>query len=50
MRSGNCEIAGNCELYNAYFPAINRMINLMRELQNDEAPRRGLEGPDHGTI
>ena len=32
--SGNCEIAGNSELYNAYFPAINRMIDVMRELQN----------------
>ena len=35
MHAGNCEIAGNSELYNAYFPAINRMINVMRELQNN---------------
>lgn len=30
--AGNCEIAGNSEMYNAYFPAINRMIDVMREL------------------
>lgn len=33
--AGNCEISGNSELYSAYFPAINRMVNMMRELQNN---------------
>lgn len=33
--AGNCEVAGNHELFNAYFPAINRMIDVMRELQNN---------------
>lgn len=34
MRAKNCEISGNAELYSAYFPAINRIIDVMRELQN----------------
>ncbi len=34
MRAKNCEISGNVELYSAYFPAINRIIDVMRELQN----------------
>ena len=32
--AGNCEISGNGELYHAYFPAIQRMVNIMREMQN----------------
>lgn len=32
--AGNCTVAGNTELYNAYFPAINRMIDVMREAHN----------------
>ena len=35
VHAGNCEITGNHELYNAYFAAINRMIDLLRELQNN---------------
>jgi hypothetical protein len=34
VRAGNCEITGNGELYSAYFAAINRMIDVMRELEN----------------
>jgi len=35
LRAENCEISGNSELYSAYFPAINRIIDVMRELQNN---------------
>jgi len=31
--AGTCEIAGNVELYNAYYPALNRMIDVMRNMQ-----------------
>jgi hypothetical protein len=31
MRAANCEIYGNSELYAAYFPAITRIIGVMRE-------------------
>ena len=34
VRAGNCEVTGNSELYAAYFAAITRMIDLLRELEN----------------
>ena len=35
VRAGNCEVIGNSELYSAYFAALTRMIDVMRELQNN---------------
>lgn len=34
VRAGTCEVSGNGELYAAYFAAITRMIDVMRELEN----------------
>lgn len=34
VRAGTCEVTGNGELYAAYFAAITRMIDVMRELEN----------------
>lgn len=50
IRAGNCKISGNDELYNAYFPAINRMIDVIRELRNNLAPQRRIGASDDGTI
>ena len=50
IRVGNCDISGNDELYNAYFPAINRMIDVIRELRNDFTVRRQTGASDDGTI
>jgi hypothetical protein len=37
VRAGNCEVVGNAELYAAYFAAITRMIDVMRELESIRA-------------
>jgi hypothetical protein len=34
VRAGTCEVTGDGELYSAYFAALTRMIDVMRELQN----------------
>ncbi len=34
VRAGTCVVAGNGELYNAYFPALSRLTEIMRDLQN----------------
>lgn len=34
VRAGTCEVSGNGELYNAYFAAISRLTEVMRELQS----------------
>ena len=39
VRAGTCEVIGNGELYNAYFAAIARMIDVMRDLENSQASR-----------
>jgi hypothetical protein len=39
VRAGTCEVIGNGELYSAYFAALTRMIDVMRELENSPAPR-----------
>ncbi len=33
VRAGTCEIVGNGELYAAYFAALTRLIDVMRELE-----------------
>jgi hypothetical protein len=40
IRAGNCEVIGNGELYAAYFAAITRMIDVLRELENSRMPNR----------
>ncbi len=39
IRAGTCEVIGDSELYNAYFAALTRMIDVMRTLENGQAPR-----------
>ncbi len=39
VRAGTCEVIGDSELYNAYFAALTRMIDLMRIIENGQAPR-----------
>ncbi|GEM_PF-499394 len=39
VRAGTCEVIGDGELYNAYFAALTRMIDVMRGLENGQAPR-----------
>lgn len=34
VRAGTCEVVGNGELYAAYFAALTRLIEVMRELEN----------------
>lgn len=34
MRFAKCEVAGNSELYNAYYAAITRMVEVMRDVEN----------------
>jgi hypothetical protein len=38
VRAGNCEVTGNGELYAAYFAAITRMVDVLRELENNLVP------------
>lgn len=35
VRAGTCEVVGHSELYWAYFAALTRMLDVMRELQNN---------------
>jgi hypothetical protein len=39
VRAGTCEVSGNAELYSAYFAALTRMIDVMREIENSEIPK-----------
>jgi len=34
VRFAKCEVSGNGELYNAYYAAITRMIDVMRDFEN----------------
>ena len=34
-RAGNCFVTGNAELYNAYFAAISRITEIMRDLRHE---------------
>lgn len=39
VRAGTCEVIGNAELYSAYYAALTRMIDVLRELENSQPPR-----------
>lgn len=39
VRAETCDVTGDSELYNAYFAALTRMIDVMRTLENGQAPR-----------
>ena len=39
VRAGTCEVSGNAELYSAYFAALTRMIDVMREIENSDMPK-----------
>ncbi len=39
VRAGTCEAIGNGELYAAYFPALTRLIDVLREIENSQASR-----------
>ncbi len=39
VRAGTCEVSGNAELYSAYFAALTRMIDVMREIEISDMPK-----------
>ena len=40
VRAETCQVSGNGELYAAYFAAITRLIDIIRDVHNNKPPRQ----------